>query len=53
MGFSDGMNTFLDWVAYSVAAASIFKLIPAVAGLMSIIWLGMQMYAWIKDRKEK
>lgn len=48
---TDTHKHILDWLSYGVTAGAIFKLIPAIAGLMSIIWIGWQMYDKFKEKR--
>lgn len=41
---NNSSKTFLDWIAYSVTGAAIIKILPAVAALFSIIWIGVQLF---------
>jgi hypothetical protein len=41
---SEGFKHFLDWFAMSTGFAVALKLIPAVAGIFSILWLGTCLY---------
>jgi hypothetical protein len=48
-------KTFLDWIAYSVAGATFFKLLPAIASAFSIVWIGVQLWDrfYGKNKKDK
>lgn len=43
----------LDGISLSVVVSAIAGWLPPIAALMSIIWLGMQMYDWIQKKKGK
>lgn len=45
---SEQGKTFMDWIAYSLAGATIVKVLPAVAAAFSIVWIGVQLYDRIK-----
>lgn len=45
---TEQIKNFFDWLAYILAGGALFKIIPAVAGVFSIVWLGWQMYDRIK-----
>lgn len=42
----DTTKTFLDTLAGLVAGATILKLLPAIAALLTIIWTGIRIYEW-------
>lgn len=57
---SRGMNNHmpvrvLDPLAIGAAGVSVTHLLPALlsegAATLSIVWLGLQMYVWIRDKK--
>ena len=44
----------LDWAAVGAAAATVAGWLPPLAALMSIVWLGLQMYdRYRRIQKEK
>jgi hypothetical protein len=47
---SDHVKSWLDYVSISTALTSFVGLLPAVASLMSIIWTGIRIYEWRKNR---
>lgn len=40
-----------DVGAFGVTVGAIAGWLPPIAAAMSILWLGMQMYAWVKNKK--
>lgn len=48
---SESIKLWLDALAISTAVAVFAKIVPVVAGLFSIAWLGTQLYdRWIKKK---
>lgn len=47
------LKHILDVVSFAAVIGSLAQILPPIAALMSMIWIGMQMYAWVIDRKEK
>lgn len=45
-----GAKHFLDAISYTVAIGVVVQILPPIAAGMSIIWLGMQMFAWLRRR---
>jgi hypothetical protein len=41
---SDGFKSFVDWLATGIGLAVFAKLIPMIAGIFSILWLGTCLY---------
>lgn len=39
-------KTLMDAVAGIVAGATVLKLLPAIAALLTIIWTGIRIYEW-------
>jgi glycerol-3-phosphate acyltransferase PlsY len=50
---SEFFKHFLDGLAVGTALGALFKFLPAIASLFSIVWLGMQMYDWIQKKRNK
>lgn len=57
---SEGMNAHLptrvlDPLAIGAAGASVLHVLPTLlsegAATLSIVWLGLQMYVWVRDKK--
>lgn len=42
----------LDAASFLTAAAVLAKILPPIAALMSIIWLGIQIYEWYKKKTD-
>lgn len=48
---TDTLHTIGDWIAASITIATILKLLPAVAALMSILWTLARFYdRWVDKR---
>jgi hypothetical protein len=47
----DAVKITLDGAAIGAAIGAIAGWLPPIAALMSIIWLGMQMYDWIQKKR--
>lgn len=48
------IKTYIDWTAVGVAVGVFADIIPVIAGVFSIFWLGTQLYDyWFVKRKEK
>lgn len=48
------IKTYIDWTAFGVAVGVFTEIIPVIAGVFSICWLGTQLYDyWFVKRKEK
>ena len=45
-----GIKHFLDAVSYTVALGVIVQILPVTAAAMSILWLGMQMFAYFRRK---
>ncbi len=43
----------VDWAAVGVVVASSLGWLPPLATALSIIWFGMQMYAWLVNKNWK
>lgn len=43
----------LDASALATAVGSFVGYLPAVSAIFSIIWLGLQMYGWFEQRRER
>jgi hypothetical protein len=48
-----GTKHLLDALSATVAVGVIVQLIPPLAGIMTMIWTGMQMYGWIEARRKR
>ena len=48
---SDAAKHVVDGAAIGATIATIAGWLPPIAALMSIVWLGMQMYTWCASRK--
>lgn len=52
-------KTILDVASYTVAAASLAEVLPNVAALFTVIWLGLRIYEsktvqdWLKQRGKR
>lgn len=45
-----GLKYLLDAVSISVVIGAVVQLLPPIAAGMSIVWLGLQMYAWFRRK---
>ena len=48
---NDSVKVTIDAVAVANVVATIVGWLPAIAALMSIVWLGIQMYDRFKKKK--
>jgi hypothetical protein len=46
-------KTLVDWSAITVSVGALFQFLPAVASLLSVIWLSLRIYQTIKEMKNK
>ena len=54
MKLSDPIKYGLDWSAFWLGmGAFIAKVVPPLVGLVSLIWLLLQIYEWIIDQRWK
>lgn len=37
-------RTIIDWGAVAIAAGTFFEFLPAIASLLSVIWLALRIY---------
>lgn len=44
-------KSFLDAAAGVVAGATVLKLLPAIAALLTIIWTGIRIYEWARNKR--
>lgn len=49
----DHAKTIIDGVSIGTAIATLAGWLPNLAALLSIVWLGMQMYDWISRKLRK
>ncbi len=47
---TDHTKTAIDVSSLFVAWASLIDWLPALAALMSIVWTGIRIYEWLKQR---
>lgn len=48
---TDTLHTIGDWIAASISIATILKLLPAIAALLSIAWTLTRFYdRWVEKR---
>lgn len=45
-----GTKHFFDLLSYSVALGVVVQILPPLAAGLSIIWLGLQMFAWFRRK---
>lgn len=45
-----GFKHLLDVLSISVAVGAIVQILPPLAAAMSIVWLGLQMFAWFRRK---
>jgi hypothetical protein len=43
-------RVLLDIASYTVALGVLVQVLPVTAAAMSIIWLGLQMFAWFRRK---
>lgn len=43
----------LDASAMATALGSIAGYLPAISALFSVVWLGLQIYGWFEQRRER
>ncbi len=48
---SDHMKTTVDISSLLIAGATLIEWLPALAALMSIIWTGIRIYEWRRNRR--
>jgi len=53
MKLGDPVKHALDWTAFWGTIAWATALIPPILGLLSLIWLTMQMYEWCINKRWK
>lgn len=46
-------KNIIDWSAVTVAVGTLFELLPAVASLLSVVWLSLRIYQTIKEIRSK
>jgi len=51
--FEPSGKDLIDWSAITVTLGSLFHILPAVASLLSVIWLSLRIYQTIKEIKNK
>lgn len=49
----EDVKQFLDWSAFATGVAVFFDILPKVVGVFTLIWLGMQMWTWLVNKKWK
>ena len=47
---STGLKHLLDVLSYTVALGVIVQILPPIAAAMSIVWLGLQMFAYFRRK---
>lgn len=45
-----GAKHLLDIASYTVAIGVVVQILPPIAAAMSIVWLGLQMFAWFRRK---
>lgn len=48
---NDHVKLSFDVLSLAIVAGALIEALPKIAALMSIIWLGMQMYDWIQKKR--
>lgn len=48
--FGTGLKYLLDAISISVVIGAVVQLLPPIAAGMSILWLGMQMFAYVRRK---
>ena len=51
MKLGDPVKHALDWTAFWGAMGYLAQILPTVVGIVSLIWLFMQMYEWIAHKR--
>lgn len=41
---NDDIKHLLDWTAVGTTVASFFKLLPDIASLLTVVWLGLRVW---------
>lgn len=49
----ESVKSAIDWTAVAAGAGVFVQVLPPVVGVFTLIWLGMQMYSWIVNKKWK
>lgn len=49
----NGTKYVLDILSATVAVGVIVQLLPPLAAAMTILWTGLQIFAWVEARREK
>jgi hypothetical protein len=49
----EGVKHVMDAISYAVVVGVLAEVLPVIAATLSIIWLGMQMYDWIENKRKK
>lgn len=44
------VSTIVDVAAYSTVIGTLIGYLPELAALMSVIWIGIQIYAYFKNK---
>lgn len=47
------MKSLVDWSAVAVGIGVFADLLPKIVGVFTLIWLGMQMWTWLVNKKWK
>lgn len=48
---AENMKHVADACSYGIGAACVMEWLPPVAALLSIIWLGIQIFDYVKKKK--
>lgn len=49
----EGTKHVLDTISVFAVIGTVAQILPPVAALFTIVWLGMQMFSWVETRREK
>ena len=49
----EGTKHVLDTLSVFAVIGTVAQILPPVAALFTIVWLGMQMFSWIEARRKK
>lgn len=47
------VKSLVDWSAVTAGIAVFAQIIPPIVGVFTLIWLGMQMWTWLVNKKWK
>jgi len=51
--FDPSGKTLIDWSAITVTLGAVVQILPAIASVLSIVWLSLRIYQTINEIKNK